>query len=397
MSKFLKFIVHLVILLAILDVLALAVPPFLGINTAIVDGTEQTNLPMGSVTYAKPVGIGELQVGDSILEQEGSSVYRYRINSIDSSTGVYQVYDQTDVDSGEKAITLRNTAPKVMITIGYIGYLIIATQSREGLMVISLSILFLIILFILAELWRKDKKVYPLGELEEDEEDEGAKVAIAEQPMSKRQLKKEMKQRIKEDALMDKARAKEELKEATRQLKEENKARKKELKQLKKEAKKRARTGGFVEDYDPIEATLEKPRSSTQHEDVAADEANQILGRESVAAALVQEDTENVEILEDDAHEAVATQEAVAEVSSEEPSTMKAEVSEETPLEVREEEVLIEKEPEPVEYKKMAIPIYTEEELLAQAQAAGDTPQLIHDEIYGVTLLDYSDIIIEEK
>ena len=77
MSKFLKFIVHTVILLAILDVLALAVPPFVGINTAIIDDTKESNMPKGSVTYAEPVSINELKVDDSILVQEGDSVYRY--------------------------------------------------------------------------------------------------------------------------------------------------------------------------------------------------------------------------------------------------------------------------------------------------------------------------------
>ena len=128
MSKFLKFIVHTVILLAILDVLALAVPPFVGINTAIIDDTKESNMPKGSVTYAEPVSINELKVDDSILVQEGDSVYRYKILATDAANGSFDVYDQTDVEAGQKTITLKNTAPRVIVTVAYIGYLIIATQ-----------------------------------------------------------------------------------------------------------------------------------------------------------------------------------------------------------------------------------------------------------------------------
>ncbi len=39
MSKFLKFIVHLVIFCTIICILALAVPSFFGIYTAVNDGT----------------------------------------------------------------------------------------------------------------------------------------------------------------------------------------------------------------------------------------------------------------------------------------------------------------------------------------------------------------------
>ena len=56
MSKFLKFIVHFVVICTILCVVALAVPPFFGVTTEIRDdSTVKSNLAMGSVTYAIPV------------------------------------------------------------------------------------------------------------------------------------------------------------------------------------------------------------------------------------------------------------------------------------------------------------------------------------------------------
>ena len=56
MSKFLKFIVHFVIVCTIVLILGMALPPFFGVTTVIVDSADKaSNLPMGSVTYAIPV------------------------------------------------------------------------------------------------------------------------------------------------------------------------------------------------------------------------------------------------------------------------------------------------------------------------------------------------------
>ena len=43
--------------------------------------------------------------------------------------------------------------------------------------------------------------------------------------------------------------------------------------------------------------------------------------------------------------------------------------------------------------KKLAMPVYTKEELLQKAEADGDEPEVIEDEVSGVTLVDYSDVL----
>ena len=71
MSKVLKFIVHFIVICTIVCVVGLAVPPFLGITTEIMDdSSKDTNLPMGSVTYAIPVKTESAAVGDYILANQ---------------------------------------------------------------------------------------------------------------------------------------------------------------------------------------------------------------------------------------------------------------------------------------------------------------------------------------
>jgi hypothetical protein len=62
MSKVLKFIVNLVVLLSIVVAVALLVPPLLGVDTVINDNSNiETNLPVGAVAYGRQVDTEKLK------------------------------------------------------------------------------------------------------------------------------------------------------------------------------------------------------------------------------------------------------------------------------------------------------------------------------------------------
>ena len=67
MSKVLKFIVNLVVLLSIVVAAALLVPPLLGVDTVINDNSNiETNLPVGAVAYGRQVDTEKLKKEDKI-------------------------------------------------------------------------------------------------------------------------------------------------------------------------------------------------------------------------------------------------------------------------------------------------------------------------------------------
>ena len=91
-----------------------------------------------------------------------------------------------------------------------------------------------------------------------------------------------------------------------------------------------------------------------------------------------------------------AAEETAEEVTEETEETESAEP--ETVEEIEEFEETIEEpeeepEPEPSEPIELAMPVYTAEELLQKAHAAGDDPKVIEDPATGITILDYSDIL----
>lgn len=343
MSKFLKFIVHLVVIFTILCVAALAVPPFFGIQTVIMDDPQnQTNLPMGSVTYAIPVATAEVPVGTRILVQEDGKTYRYNIISLDPANGTGVVADPTVSGAETLTVAVKNYVPKVVITIGYLGYLMMATKSIEGLVILGLAALFLIILYIIAELWRKD----PSDDEEEPEEEVYVKSA--------KELKREEKERAK--------RMKEEDEEL---LKSEKARRKKE-----KAEKKIVRTGGFVdeipeEDLEP-EAPLPRKKRPV-NEQTATSEAHELLKKEIAAA------------------------------TTEEAAPSDDEIGFLADLEEEEEKPAPKQPKEKVVYKKMAIPTWTAAQLAEKARKDGDNPDVMKEAITKVTLFDYSDIISDDE
>ena len=182
MSKFLKVIVNLFLVCAILVAGALLIPPVLGISTTMIDSSSMdTNLPVGSVTYSQEVSVADISVGDQILVESDVKAYAYIVDSADAGAGKYIGTSVSDPQAEPEEIAVRNVALKIIITIPLIGYVMIAMRSTEGLIIIGLVVLFVIILFILSELWKKtedDDDDYDDYEDDDEYEDEPVRVAV---------------------------------------------------------------------------------------------------------------------------------------------------------------------------------------------------------------------------
>lgn len=347
MSKLLKVIVNTLLLLAILSAGALVIPPFAGITTLVSDGMGNTNISRGAVTYAKKTDTSSVATGDKILVDDNSGKYIYTIQSLDTAAGTASVKNVISGDTTE--ITVRATVSKVIVTIPVIGFLSMAAQSREGIMIIGLAILFLVILFILSEVWKRDEE----EDEEEDEDDEKAS--------------EELRSR-KKAALVEKKKREEQ--EMTEQLRAADQKTAEEEKQ------------------DEFEIPDLEEEGTEQVSFNTVDLQNLVRGEETEE---IPETVEETEIVEEAAAEETAEEvtEETEETESAEPETVEEIEEFEETIEEPEEEP----EPEPSEPIELAMPVYTAEELLQKAHAAGDDPKVIEDPATGITILDYSDIL----
>lgn len=398
MSKVLKTIVNVILFCAIVVAAGLLVPPFAGITTVMVDDVDmQTNLPQGSVAYAVEKDRSELKQGDKVLISQEGRQYVYVVDSIDGSSVVLD--DQLSTDGGTTQQELGSTVQKVMLVVPVIGYVSMALRSTEGLIIVGLAVVFVIILFILAEVWKKD------DDEEEDEEDEdGQEDESEEEPavMSRRQKKKARK--------ADKKKQKQEEKAAVAEAKARAKRERQEAKLAKKnkkahmmdepEQEPEAIPAEQMEETQAAGSTQEivLPQELMQEEQSAGNTQEIVLPTEETQEK--QESTDETEdpdktLLEETASLFAAD---IASMMGENQTKETEEPEETDPLDSTEQTqpvVLgaVSEEKQETGDKKLAMPVYSKEELLQKAEADGDEPEVIEDEVSGVTLVDYSDVL----
>ena len=358
MSKLLKVIVNTLLLLAILSAGALVIPPFAGITTLVSDGMGNTNISRGAVTYAKKTATSSVATGDKILVDDNSGKYIYTIQSLDIAAGTASVKNVISGDTTE--ITVRATVSKVIITIPVIGFLSMAAQSREGIMIIGLAILFLVILFILSEVWKRDEEEDEEEEEEEEEDEDEDDEKASEELRSRKKAALEEKKKREEQEMIEQLRA------ADQKMAEEEKQ----------------------DEFEIPDLEEEETEQVSFH---TVDLQNLVRGEETEEIPEAVEETEIVEeaAAEETAEEVTEETEETEETESAEPETVEEIEEFEETIEEPEEEP----EPEPSEPIELAMPVYTAEELLQKAHAAGDDPKVIEDPATGITILDYSDIL----
>lgn len=421
MSKFLKAIVNIVLLVAILSAGALLIPPLLGVTTKVSDGTGNTNLSRGSVTYATSAQATELEVGDRILQEDSNGSYIYTVSSIAADTSTYTVTDE--VSGNTTDLQLTGGVQKVALTVPVIGMLSLTLQSREGIIILGLCVAFLIILFILSEVWRKDDD----EDEDEDEEEDADEAEEDSDEEEEKPLSRKEKRRLKKEA-------RRKAKEAEEEDDEEEDVEEDEQKPVKESAE--TETEPEQDETLTAAAASEEAAETEEDEMIIRDleeepEESTVVDTGHLKAAQMQEEKEEIlEVLGEAApkksveeEEAEALERSLAEavgelLNEEENETPSADVTAtakeetenkdnnieettETDSEETEETEEIasaeteepQEEPSEEEPIELAIPIHTAEELLKKAEEAGDHPEVIEDKETGVTILDYSDIL----
>ena len=401
MSKVLKTIVNVILFCAIVVAAGLLIPPFAGVTTVMVDDVDmQTNLSQGSVAYAVEKDSSELKQGDKVLVSQDGGQYVYVVDSIDGSSVVLD--DQLSTDGGTTQQELGSTVQKVMLVVPVIGYVSMALRSTEGLIIVGLAVVFVIILFILAEVWKKnddedeeEDEDDEEDESEEEQEEEPAVMSRRERKKARKAEKKKQKQEEKAAIAEAKARAKQERQEAklakknknadvedTEETPEEIPAEPAEAADLTQEI---VLPEDLTQEAQDLGSTQEVVLPAEEHqpeeESTENEDPNKSLLEET--ASLFAADIASM--MSENQPEETEPEAAEQEEETEEPEDM--ELTQPVVLEEVSEE---EQEPEE---KKLAMPVYTKEELLAKAEADGDQPEVIEDEVSGVTLVDYSDVL----
>ena len=396
MGRFLKWIVNIILLCAIVIAAALLIPPLAGVTTAMIDEVDMdTNLPRGSVTYARDVAADDLEAGDDVLILESGKTYVYRVKNLDTGDGTCTLEDTRTAGAEEVTRTFTGDVSKVVLTVPFIGYIPMAMKSTEGLIVIGLAVVFVIILFILAELWRPDRDDEEEEEEEENPEpaDEARQTLPVDTPSqimeeASSEIASVVSSVVAEESQPEEIRQPEEdgeLDEIDRKLRQEPEYLSEE--EVLRQAEETDGTVTADSEEDAVILSLEEDiRSEEERMQEINDGAQEeiVLEQETVPeeeSAVEETVIEEAALLEEPVSEG-ETMETAEEMTEEkipaaEPYVQEQEVEEEVQTDER----------------KLAMPLYTADELLAKAREKGENPRVVKDEKTGVTLLDYSDLL----
>lgn len=375
MSKFLKVIVNLVLVCALLSAAALLVPSLVGVEMNIIENDRvETNLSVGTVVYGQTKSLQDVEFGDNVfVEEADGSKYLYRVNAVDAENGTVVLKDARN-DAAQTVEKNVSSLCVAYVTVPVLGYLAVAAGSVKGWVIIGLVAVLLLLLFILSEIWRKDK----LKEEEEDDEDGDAE-ELEQAREEKKRLKKEKKAKKKADRAAQDEDEDEEYEEYLKK-KEEKKAAKRARKAAKKEAK-------HLSEESTTRAIEMEPEEEPIQNTADLFEAARVEIASSVASAMAEEQSPAPQI--ESAGEPVIDLELA--LTQELSRATKDDTDGQAELSGDAEAAAASLEEMQEDSQEIVMPCYSADELIRKAILAGDEPDIIEDKDLGLTLLDYSD------
>ena len=395
MAKLLKFIVQLGIIGLIVCILGLSVPQFFGIKTTVIDDSyTETNMLMGSVTYSREIEPSLLRLGDDIVVEDGSTVKRYQVIQVNLAEETCQVKDPTLSGDYSQDISLKNGVWETLFAVEYVGYLLIATQSKEGMIILMIGVLVLIILYILAELWRK-------GPAEPEYEYENVRVKSRKEQNREDKKREERRRQLEEEDLEKKAPRKRKKKSDVirtggfiDEISAEDQEIEKKLRMIEKQHASGTITVGVKDNrkdlrrekkelpagVDEFEEDLRKEMS------VAASEAHEELKKEVTAAGIE---------LSEEKLAGYADEDKTLEFGDDFIKTTKRYAHVVEPIPAKEElddlsvtSMLAQEEP--------PVPVQSAEDIAKEVKMSGEEPDILKDEVSKVVFFDYSDILADQ-
>ena len=149
------------ILLIILAVIAaiLIIPNIIGYKSmAVLSGSMEPEISVGSIVFVKEVSQTELKVGDVISYRlSGDTVVTHRIDSIDLDNKVYITKGDANEVVDNVPVAFENILGRLSFHIPYMGYITIYIKTPLGIAA-GCGLLFIIILLVfLPEVFQKEE------------------------------------------------------------------------------------------------------------------------------------------------------------------------------------------------------------------------------------------------
>lgn len=150
------------ILIAMLAVLAaiLIIPRIFGYETlAVLSGSMEPEIPVGSIVFVKEAAQEEIKVGDIITYRlSGNTLVTHRVAQIDAQTGDYITRGDANETPDSNPVSYDSIVGVANLHLPLLGYLSIYMKTPLGLAVACGIIIIIILLVFLPEILEKEEK-----------------------------------------------------------------------------------------------------------------------------------------------------------------------------------------------------------------------------------------------
>ena len=160
MKKVCNILSGIVFIILLALAILMFVPNFIGYKgIAVISGSMEPKIPVGSIVYAKEAEFSDLEVGDVISYKiNNDTMVTHRIYSIDEKkqTVVTKGDANEKVDTAE--VKSNQIVGKVAMSIPLIGYITIYAKTPIGIIAICAIAAILILLNFLPDIFEKENK-----------------------------------------------------------------------------------------------------------------------------------------------------------------------------------------------------------------------------------------------
>ncbi|KXU47029.1 MAG: signal peptidase I [Coprobacillus cateniformis] len=160
MKKVCNILSGIVFIILLALAILMFVPNFIGYKGfAVISGSMEPKIPVGSIVYAKEAAFSDLEVGDVISYKiNNDTMVTHRIYSIDEKkqTVVTKGDANEKVDTAE--VKSNQIVGKVAMSIPLIGYITIYAKTPIGIIAICAIAAILILLNFLPDIFEKENK-----------------------------------------------------------------------------------------------------------------------------------------------------------------------------------------------------------------------------------------------
>ena len=145
-TKVCNFLMSIIIVIMVVIAGLLFVPRIFGYETfAVISGSMEPNIPVGSIVYSKECTMDDLQVGDSItFKLSDNTIVTHRIYQIDNDGLITTKGDANEVEDATK-ISIDNIIGKVGFTLPFLGYISVYAKTPLGI-AMACAVVFVILL-----------------------------------------------------------------------------------------------------------------------------------------------------------------------------------------------------------------------------------------------------------